>query len=86
MGSQRETVDADTITGGFSGIVEAGVGATTGDVNGVGKKLDGDIDGEDSGDSNEDADGGIEDGDVYNGELYGAETGENGDCDLDGSK
>jgi hypothetical protein len=82
-GSQRDSVGADNIIGGLAGTVEAGVGAKIGELEGVRKILEGDCDGEDTGDSN---DGEIDDGDGDNGESDGTNKGENADTDGDGGK
>lgn len=80
---QRDLLGTDT-AGGFSGIVEAGAGARKGEGEGVRKILEGDCDGEYSGDL--DLDGEFDDGDDDNGEPDGAKNGENGDSDDDGDR
>lgn len=80
---QRDLLGTDT-AGGFSGIVEAGAGARIGEGEGVRKILEGDCDGEYTGDL--DLDGEFDDGDDDNGEPDGAKNGENGDSDDDGDR
>jgi hypothetical protein len=86
LGAMGDPVGVDTIVGGLAGTVEAGVGAKIGEVEGARKILEGDCDGEDTGDSNEDGDREIDDGDGDNGESDGANKGESGDSDGDGGR